>query len=290
MNLKQVTGRDHQDMQRYMVPLIAGAVPKGFLITVCSLMDFRYLAQSRAIDEDACTRIRAALSRFHIHKESIIQSGGHCGKKNIINNWYIPKLEFMQSVAPSIIANSVAIQWSTDVTERTHITVIKDPASAMNNHDYESQICCHLDQEEKCHHFDLATTVHAARTDLHYITLDSTIRADLDVGADSKGSTSSLSLVGCINPVSQLAGTSHKIVNYFEEADKLQWSLNHNAPTPFCTFADAQTAFRLNYESSFKHSTADQVSLAFKIPDLCAMLSEYITQAQSQIIHFTLGG
>ena len=145
-SLKQVTGWEHRDMQHYIILLIAGAVPKDFLIAVRSLMDFWYLAQAQAIDNDACGRIQAALSQFHIHKESIIQSGGRLGKKNhVINNWYIPKLEFMQSVAPSIIANGASIQWSADVTKCAHITVIKNPASTTNNHNYESQICRHLD-------------------------------------------------------------------------------------------------------------------------------------------------
>jgi len=196
----------------------------------------------------------------------------------------------MQSVVPSIIANGAAIQWSADVTECAHITVIKDPASRTNNHDYKSQICRHLDQEEKCRRFDLATAVREAGLDLRYIALDSAIGADSDANADNKDGTSSSSLLGYINPVSRLVGTSHNIVNYFEEADKLQQHLNPNAPTPFRTFADAQVAFHLNYEPSFKCSTVDQVSLAFKIPDLLAALSKYITQAESEVNHFTLGG
>ena len=60
--------------------------------------------------------------------------------------------------------------------------------------------------------------------------------------------------------------------------------------SPFCTFSDAQTAFHLTYDPSFKHSMVDQVSLAFKIPDLHAALAKYIIQAKSGVIHFTLGG
>ena len=145
-SLKQVTGREHRDIERYIIPLIARAVPKDFLIAVRSLMDFCYLVQAQAIDDNTCGRIQAALSRFHAHKESIIWSGGRCGKKgHVIDNWYISKLEFMQSVVPSIIANGAAIQWSANVTEHAHITIIKGPARMSNNHDYKYQICCHLD-------------------------------------------------------------------------------------------------------------------------------------------------
>ena len=44
--LKQVTGREHHNIQWYLIGIIAGAVPKGFLIAVHALMDFRYGCQA----------------------------------------------------------------------------------------------------------------------------------------------------------------------------------------------------------------------------------------------------
>jgi hypothetical protein len=105
-------------------------------------MDFRYLAQAPEIDDNVCRRITEALTEFHTHKSAIIKAGARCGKgKKVIDNWYIPKLEFLQSVVPSIQANGVAIQWSADLTEHAHITEIKNPARTTNNQNYESQIC-----------------------------------------------------------------------------------------------------------------------------------------------------
>ena len=112
--------------------------------------------------------------------------------------------------------------------------------------------------------------------------------ADSDTNVDNEDGSSSL--LECINPISRLVGTSCKIVDYFEEADKLQQGLKPNARTPFCTFANAQVAFHLNYDPGFKCSMVDKVSLAFQIPDLRAALSEYVTQARSEVTHFTLGG
>ena len=43
--LKQVMGRDHRAVQRYIVGVIAGAVPVKFLAAIRFLLDFRYLAQ-----------------------------------------------------------------------------------------------------------------------------------------------------------------------------------------------------------------------------------------------------
>jgi hypothetical protein len=39
-NLKQVTGREHRDIERYLVSIIADAVPRRFLCAIRALMDF----------------------------------------------------------------------------------------------------------------------------------------------------------------------------------------------------------------------------------------------------------
>jgi len=111
--LKQMTGQEHRDIQCYIVPVIAGAVLKHFLIAIWALMDFHYLTQAPEIDDDICRHITEALKEFHSHKSVIIEACACCGKgKKVIDNWYIPKLEFLQSVVPSIQANGMAIQWS----------------------------------------------------------------------------------------------------------------------------------------------------------------------------------
>jgi hypothetical protein len=159
--LKQVTGWEHQEVQRHLVCIIAGgATPKRFVIALRALMDFRYLVQAPAVDSDVCNKILASLKEFHDHKAAILEAGGHLGKKKrVINHWQIPKLELFQSIVMSIQANGTNIQWSADVTEHAHITEIKNPADSGNNQNYEEQICCNLDHMDKIHHFDLATTI-----------------------------------------------------------------------------------------------------------------------------------
>ena len=39
-SLKQVTGRAHRDIERYLVGIIAGKAPPSFIIAICALMDF----------------------------------------------------------------------------------------------------------------------------------------------------------------------------------------------------------------------------------------------------------
>ncbi|KAH9007710.1 hypothetical protein EDB85DRAFT_2078445 [Lactarius pseudohatsudake] len=131
-------------------------------------MDFRYLAQAPEISEQDCVNIDRALQGFHDHKSSIVSAGVRIGKrKKVLKEWYIPKLELMQSVSSSIRENGAAIQWTADTTERCHITEIKVPSRSSNKQGYESQICRYLDREEKCRQFDLATSIREAKVDFH---------------------------------------------------------------------------------------------------------------------------
>ena len=97
-------------------------------------MDFWYLGQGKEINDDSCNRIKATLEEFHSHKSATIDTEAWVGKGNKpLNNWYIPKLEMMQSVVPNIQANGTDPQCTANVTEHTHITEIKNPAQAVNN-------------------------------------------------------------------------------------------------------------------------------------------------------------
>ena len=101
-NLKQVTGRDHRDVQRYTVGVIAGAVPQDFLIAIQSAMEL-YRCQATELDDEDCENISAALMEFHQHKSVIMDAAARVGKgSQPIYNWHIPKLELLQSVIPNI--------------------------------------------------------------------------------------------------------------------------------------------------------------------------------------------
>ncbi|KAG0702763.1 hypothetical protein DFH29DRAFT_999147 [Suillus ampliporus] len=106
--LKQVTGRAQRDIQHYLVAVIVNAAPLGVIIAVHALMDFHYSSQAVTIDGKQCQKILNALNTFYDHKHEVIVHGGRQGakSKDILDNWYIPKLELMQSVVPSIYQQS----------------------------------------------------------------------------------------------------------------------------------------------------------------------------------------
>ncbi|KAG9309410.1 hypothetical protein JVU11DRAFT_10661 [Chiua virens] len=159
--LKPVTGRVHRDVQRYLIAVIAGAAPPEVIIAIHALMDFRYRVQAYCISDADIQLISTALDVFHAHKHAVLENGGQRGKGNrVIDNWYIPKLELMQSIAPSIKCVGVTIQWTADTMEHAHVSEIKMPARSTNNNNYDPQICCYLDWAEKCRSFELATSLH----------------------------------------------------------------------------------------------------------------------------------
>jgi len=69
------------------------------VIAVHALMDFRYWIQAYRIVDMDLELIDSVLQEFPSHKHAILDAGLRRGTGNKpINNWYIPKLELMQSV------------------------------------------------------------------------------------------------------------------------------------------------------------------------------------------------
>lgn len=281
--LKQVTGRDHRDVQRYIIAVIAGAVSKKFLIAVRSLLDFRYMAQATVITENLCDKINTSLLEFHNNKDAIIASGARTGKKRTVKRWEIPKLEFLQSVVPSIQGNGVPIQWSADITERAHITEIKNPSDSGNNQNYESQICRYLDRGDKCRRFDLATALHEAHVDFY--DKDSAVEDNSDSDNDSDDEPQTLdttaSLLSAVKLPGRLVGVARKTGNYFRLSRELEQSLYPHAPRPFRTFVSAKTGIHLGRDPSFKQMSVKEVIAKYHLPDLHGALIDYLSHDQS---------
>ncbi|KAH9027612.1 hypothetical protein EDB85DRAFT_2074745 [Lactarius pseudohatsudake] len=290
--LKQVTGREHHDIQRYLVAVIADAVSKDFLIAVRSLMDFRYLTQAPEISEQDCVSIDNALQGFHDHKSSIISAGARTGK--VINNWYIPKLELMQSVSSSIRESGVAIQWTADTTERCHVTEIKVPSRSSNKQGYESQICRYLNREEKCRKFDLATSIREAKIDFRSLP-DNVNReypddgdGDLDgLSENPEGPEEPLhintteGLLTHIQPVAPVSGTTRRHANYFDLASSLKQGLYPRAPLPFRTVVHGNTALHLSRDPAMKAMSVEDAMAMFNLPDLRGALADFLVRADA---------
>lgn len=266
--LKQVTGRDHRSIQRYLVPIIAGAVPLHFLIAIRALLDFRYLSQMPVFDERALEKLDAALATFHTHKHAIIAAGARS------EHFQIPKLELMQHVVPSIRVSGAPMQWSADVTEHAHVTEIKNPARAGNNQNYYAQIARHLDRSEKCFRFDLATAIASSQS-------NSTDDLSDDEDHDHEPDDDKVNSILYHTP-------TRKVVDYFGIADMLINDISNQMPRPRRTFASRTTAIHLAVKPHQRMSI-DEAATAFDLPDLRPAILGYLDRCSNNAEH-NIGG
>ncbi|KAH9164866.1 hypothetical protein EDB89DRAFT_2116190 [Lactarius sanguifluus] len=245
--LKQVTGREHRDIQHYIVAIIADAVPSDFFIAIRSAPE---------ISEQDCVNIDSALQSFHDHKSSIVSAGVRIGKhKKVLKEWYIPKLELMQSVSSSIRENGAAIQWTADTTERCHITEIKVPSRSSNKQGYESQICRYLDREEK----------YDGDGNMDGLSEDPEGPEELLRGINTMGD-----LLTHIRPVAPVHA------NYFELASFLKQGLYPRALQPFRTVVNGNTALHLSRDPTMKAMSVEDAMAKFNLPDLRGALADFL--------------
>lgn len=238
--LKSPTGRDHQNIHRYLIGVIAGAVPRHCLIALRALNDFRHYAQAPSFRDGDIANLDRALKEFHDYKSSIIKAGAR-GGKYVIQHWDIPKLELFQSVTTSIRLQGSPMQWTAEVTERAHIHLVKKPARSGNNHDSHSQMCRYLDRVEKCFLFDHATSI---------------LQAEYDGDDDENDSDPDQHRIG------------RKIPDYFARAKGLLNGSYPTAPRPYRTFAAKRTAFHISRDPSLTNLTLDTAIETFQLFDL----------------------
>jgi hypothetical protein len=278
--LKQVTGREQRDVQRYIAVVVADAVPSRFLLAIRALLDFRYLSQSPIIDEEVCKRISDALSLFHKHKQAILDAGARRGKKHPINHWQIPKLEFLQSVVPNIQSNGVASQWSADFTEHAHIPLVKEPARSGNNQGHESQICRYLDRIEKIRDFDLATAIRSAG-----IRFGGAHHKENDGEEDEEDEDFIVSTTAELFPVLSTfgyhQGSQHSVTDYFYRAKLIKRGLLENqsslCPPRTLQIAD-NIVYNLNRDPAYPKTSIEEAAALFRIPDLPAAIADFISR------------
>ena len=247
--LKQVTGRDHRAVQRYIVAAVAGSIPRKFLIAIRALLDFRYLAQAPSFTTLSLEKVAGSLQEFHDHKEAIVSKG-------IRADWQIPKLELLQSVAPSIRQSGAVMQWSADITEHAHVEEIKVPARAGNNQNYNNQIARHLDRLDKCLRFDLATYIQ------QHVDQRGTDDEDFsDLGADKEHEPD------CEDCLTGYSTLTRQIPDYFSTSTSLLLGKMPSAPKPYRTFMTPTSGFHLATKPSLR-LTVDEASIAYQLPDL----------------------
>ncbi|KAG1730410.1 uncharacterized protein EDB91DRAFT_1239099 [Suillus paluster] len=127
-HIKQMMDREYRDIQRTIVASIAGTASPQFVCAICAIMEFIYLAQNLVHSAQSLQSMEQALLDFHSFKGTIIEAEARKGKKGVKEDFFIPKLELLQS-------------FKADTTERLLITHCKDlfPRTARQSKDFMEQ-------------------------------------------------------------------------------------------------------------------------------------------------------
>ena len=144
--LKQLTGREHRELEKVVVPLMVGVDPTA-VAAIHAIVDFIFQAQSLLCYNETSASLRSALAEFFHFSMSVVREGGRKGKNGPIPHFQIPKLELMQHVARTIPEMGALYQWTSDVTERCHITHVK---KLLTNATLMVNVCVTLTAWKKC--------------------------------------------------------------------------------------------------------------------------------------------
>ncbi|KAI6016279.1 hypothetical protein BKA83DRAFT_4497906 [Pisolithus microcarpus] len=199
-------------MKLKQVAIITGFPDVDVIIAIWALMEFQYPVQAPAITSQMHDHILAALKTFHDHKHAIIGAGLCHGQTTgaALDHWDIPKLEFMQSVTP----------------------IIKDPVTTMNNQNYDSQICCTLDRDEKCCLFNTTISL-SKQTNIH----DTLTGDNSETDAPDHGDRNMPNGAGddtIDNILHDLWSSDHSPTRFFNSTEKLSSASPGSVPMPLC--------------------------------------------------------
>ncbi|KAG1724322.1 uncharacterized protein EDB91DRAFT_1255279 [Suillus paluster] len=254
--LKQLTGREHRDLEKLLPGVIVGAVPDEVACALCAITEFIFQAQNLFLYDETLHSLSEALREFHYYKDFILTAGGRRGKNGLLNHFQIPKLELMQHVARSTRAMGAPYQWSSDITECCHITHVKRPYRMSNRRDFHSQCCRFLDRQEKLQFFQLYTVLKSQRASLIY-----EMSREANMMALHYPEATWISTV--------LPGEQYAV------AGKPITSLFTNNHTHFSS--DDTVAILLTCRPHFPRLSIEEASQHFHIPDLCPALGDLIS-------------
>ncbi|KAG0704055.1 hypothetical protein DFH29DRAFT_849443 [Suillus ampliporus] len=139
--VKQWTGTEHKEMQRFFLGLLAGAVPSRVLVVARAILDFSYYAQLRVHTAESLDGLESALAVFHSNKD-ILQ------ELEVREHFNIPKLHQLSHYVQSILLFGTTDGFNTELPEHLHIDFAKEAYRASNKRDHEEQMALWLQRQE----------------------------------------------------------------------------------------------------------------------------------------------
>ncbi|KAH7907825.1 hypothetical protein BJ138DRAFT_1013929 [Hygrophoropsis aurantiaca] len=142
-SVSQWTGREHKEMERVFVGLLAGAVEDRVLKAVKSILDFIYFASLHSHTSSTLQGLQTALDEFHAHKSVFIEL-----EARYPGHFNIPKIHSMEHYRMLIELFGSADGFNSESPERLHIDYAKDAYRASNKKDFLIQMTVWLQRQE----------------------------------------------------------------------------------------------------------------------------------------------
>ncbi|KAG1872583.1 hypothetical protein C8R48DRAFT_769988 [Suillus tomentosus] len=257
--VKQMTGREYRDIQRTIVASIAGATSPQFVRAIRAIVEFIYLAQNPVHSPETLQSMEQAISDFHSFKGAIIEAEARKGKKGVKEDFFIPKLELLQSFKGTVQRLGTLMQFSADTTERLLITHCKDlfPRTARQSKDFTEQCVRILNRQEAMEIFDLYALMTSRGA-----SLVNAMHAEED---EVETTNPALSWVSRVLPdeVKSVRGP-RPVRNHF-----LKGILS----------GDAQTAFQVNVTPDYRSLSPTEISTKYALPDFDRALADFVTRS-----------
>ncbi|KAG1907062.1 uncharacterized protein F5891DRAFT_940310 [Suillus fuscotomentosus] len=272
-HVSQMTGREHRDIQRTIVPTIAGVVDPDFVRAVRAMVDFIYKAQAPTFTPTSIADMTSSLQEFHEFKHTILRAEARRGTSGPIEHFEIPKLELLASFARAIPQLGSIIQFTADVSERMLITQCKNPFERTSHQraTFTQQVVRLLDREETARQFDLYALLRS-----NDMSLNNLIVNEFDEVVDMDP------MLGWIMRVAP------------EELSRFQ------GPRPICNHflkgllsEDSRVAFHITVSSDHTNKTAPFLARLYQLPDFPLTLRSFIesvnptlaTRFQNQLLN-----
>ncbi|KAG2123152.1 hypothetical protein BD769DRAFT_1670232 [Suillus cothurnatus] len=264
-HVNQMTGQEHRDIQRTIVLTLWGMASPGFIRAVHAMIDFIYLAQNPLHTESSIASMTQVLQDFHDNKQAILDAEARQGKSGAKDNFFIPKLELMQSFAHAIFHVSSLMQWMADISEHLLITHCKHPFERTSHQkDFVLQIACILNWEETIQLFDLYTLLSSSSSTPGQDPLINAVVMEDEEIVTSTETDPTFAWVSNANPATQL---------------RLQ------APCPVCNHFlkgllsdNARITFNVTVKADHTRLDVSQLQSSYDLPDFSHALQLYATR------------
>ncbi|KAF9521909.1 hypothetical protein CPB83DRAFT_872127 [Crepidotus variabilis] len=145
--LSQISDPEQKEMAKILLGCLVGVVPGDALVAFKALLDFIYLAQYKAHNNDTLDGIKTALNTFQQFKKHLI----HLKLHDTLN---IPKFHSLMHYIQAIKYFGTTDNYNTEAFERFHIDFAKEGYRASNKRDVFPQMVLWLSHREKISMFD----------------------------------------------------------------------------------------------------------------------------------------